>query len=273
MIGFEETIQEVFKISRIDGDIDIKATKESEGSLVIEICIYLITHIPFEKTQDFLDFLKVADDATYQTALQYFNDGHRSLNDYFASNPLDFTLVTSFITYLIGKARGQKRLTLDNEIPAHYARRLHALVKRGKFKKALKPFIENEIAEIGISPKRTFANQTKITTENFEDYLSENEKILPQLENGSRHTFTGKIVGLQTARGESMKFSVNGFKRVEKLLVAYPDEGLTTDNYLRFYNKDVQIEAEIVRRSMYQKPQLKIHNIDFSQTSILSGES
>ena len=47
LIGFEEIIQEVFKISKIDGEIEIKATKESEGSLVVEICVYLITHIPF----------------------------------------------------------------------------------------------------------------------------------------------------------------------------------------------------------------------------------
>lgn len=272
LIGFEEVINEVFKISKISGEIDIKATKESSGSLVVEICIYVITHIPFEKAQDYLDFLRLADPAVYQTALQHFTESHRSLNDYFAKNPLDFTLVTGFITYLIGLARGQKRLTLDNNIPANYAKKLHALVKRGKFKKALKPFIENEVTEITISPKRTFAKQTKITIENFEDYLSENEKILPDLENGSHHTFTGKIVGLQTARGESMKFEVDGFKRSERLLVAFPPDGRTTADYTRFYDKVVQIDAEIVRRSLYQKPQLIICTIDFAQISILSEE-
>ena len=272
LIGFEEVIEGIFAISKIKGDIGIRATKESEGSLVIEICIQLITHTPFEKIPDLLDFLKVADISVYQVALDYFSNTHRTLNDYVASNPVDAALVTYFTSKMIAWARRQKRLTQIAELPSPYAKQLHKLIKRKKFKKALKPFIEDEVSGIDVSPQRSFEQATTINTQNFEDYLSENEKILPELQNGSHHTFTGKIVGLQTARGESMKFEVDGLKRSERLLVAFPPDGRTTADYTHFYDKVVQIDAEIVRRSLYQKPQLIIHTIDYAQTSILPDE-
>ena len=59
------------------------------------------------------------------------------------------------------------------------------MIKKKKFKQALKPIVENEVSSVEMSNDKNFSsNKTTIIDEgSFESYLSEDEEqILPQFE-------------------------------------------------------------------------------------------
>ena len=272
IVGFDAVIREIFRISKIKGDISINASKTREGSLIVDIVITLadiIDKIPFEKVPELLDFLRVVSQEAFDKANDFFNEigqAHRTLNDYFAKNPMDWSLVTAFVAYMVGKASKQKKVPNIDDLPKYYAIALHKMIKAKKFKKALKPFIENEVSSISVSSDKKFTPQKtfEINSENFENYLSENEeKVLPDYEDGKSYIFTGTIVGIQCSHGDSMKIRIYGFPRKYRDIVAYPPADRSTENYRSFYGKDknIVLKAIIERTSMYQKPRLHIQEM------------
>lgn len=272
IIGFDALIKEVFRISKMNGDVSISATKTRDGSLIVDILVAvsnIIGSTPFERVEDLLNFLKIVDHNQWEQAGNFFNDlnyTHRTLNDYFAANPLDYTLVCSFIAYLIGKARRHKHSPDLDDLPKDYAIALHKAIKARKFKKAISPLIENEATSIEVSDDHDFTSQKTVTIDvsNFESYLSEDEEaILPDYENGKVYMFTGAILSIQCIRGETMKIRIHGFNKKYRDLTALPEEGKTTQDYMVFYGKDktVLIEAMIERNSLYQKPKIHVQKI------------
>lgn len=283
IIGFDVAIKEVFKISKINANLKISINKTREGSLIVDIVgavVDVVNNTPFKNVNDLLDFLKVTDASLWNNANEFFSgtasyihQSHRTANDYFARNPLDLevlsTLVTFFIGYIFGKAGTQKKFPNLNELPKQYAISTHKMIKNHKFKKALKPFVDEKVTSIEISTDKDFKRKTLISAENFENYLSEDEKILPDYENGKMYLFTGKIVAMQCSKGDSLKLQVHSFSRKERDLVAYPPEGKTTKELEKFYEEDVSVKAIIERKSFYQKPKLHIQEITLYNQPLL----
>lgn len=271
IIGFDKVIKETFKISKIKGDIAVIASKTREGSLIIDILIFFIDKadsIPFDRAIDFLNFLKVVSQETYNQANAFFNaigNGHKTLNDLVAKYPLDFAMVSLFITILLGRAGKHKKHPDLNDLPEQYAIALHKMIGEGKFRKAFKPFVENEVSAIEVSSDRNFEKKSTIDANNFENYLGEGEKILPDLEDGTTHKISGKVVGMQCSRGDSMKIKI---RQKKMSLVAFPPEGKTTKDFDDFYGQNVILEARIERVSLYQKPKLHIIEMDIQQKSL-----
>jgi hypothetical protein len=141
------------------------------------------------------------------------------------------------------------------------------LIKHGGAKKALTPFVENEVSKIAIDADRRFENPAEITKDNFGDYLSEDSTILPEWESGQVVDIDAKIVSLQCTRGESMKIRVKGKLRKDQLIVLLPPNGKTTQDYKDFYGKDVWLKATVTRNNLYQKPVLIIQEIGIVQSS------
>lgn len=283
IIGFDVAIKEIFKISKINADLSVSVSKTRKGSLVVDLVLNAIIykdHIPFDKVPDLLSFLEIANHDLWVHAKEYFKASwevsghiHRTANDYFSDNPLDQdALVFSlgvFIKHIFDKARSQKKYPDISQLPKEYAVATHKMIKNHKFKKALKPFVEDKVRSISVSNDSEFKNETIVDENNFDNYLSEEEKILPSYENGKKYLFTGKIVAMQCSKGDSLKLQVHGFSRKERDLVAYPPEGKTTKDLDDFYEEDVAIEAIIERRSLYQKPKLHIITIKRYQQSLL----
>lgn len=280
-IGFNEIFKDLFETSGISGELEINTLRISEGSIITEIAINVLTTIPFENIKHFQDFLEFTDQQLlthFQNYLSQFHNAHKSLNDYFKENQFDLQLVaillTAFFTRMISLTplEKEKIVVVDQnkkKIPQRYAEKLHHMVNQRKYKKALKPLIENNVSEISISLTRVFKESVMINETNFEGYLGEEEKILPELQNGEIHSFTGEILALQSTRGEVLKFKALGFDPRFQLLVAHPDDTHKTEDFMEFYKKEVNIKAEIYRKSLYKKPELIIREIELVQQKLL----
>lgn len=274
--GFDHVLRELIHVLKIDADIEIKAAKISDGSILIKVLIALGSNAHFLHPADFLNFLQLVNSALHaeiSTQLSSLSQLHEGANDLAARYPLDFALISAAIVKLIALTRKQKTAltTQDDEgnlIPAKYPPRLRRLINDKAYRKAVKPFVEGEVARIDVSAQADFRNAAEITDENFGDYLSEDEQIFPGWENGASIDVTGKIVSLQCTRGETMKFRVTGAPRKHQLLMAYPSNGQTTQDFLGYYRKDVWIKANVARASPYQKPQLIIKEIGLVQSSL-----
>jgi hypothetical protein len=103
LIGFDSLFRSFGELMRVDGQLEIKATATKEGSVIVDLIVWLQQGaIPFESIDDFLNLLKIAGDPAWHDAVNFFNslDGaHKTLNDWVAKYPLDFAA----FAYLLGK--------------------------------------------------------------------------------------------------------------------------------------------------------------------------
>lgn len=282
--GFDQVIRELVKVLKIEGEVEVKATQISDGSILVKVLVELVSTLPFSSPQDYLDFLQFINSALHAEVSSQWSqlmDVHENVNEWATRNPVDFAVVQASLTgalvKLVTMTRKQKNaITAEDDegmlIPAKYPARLKKLINNRVYRKALKPFVEGEAVKIEVSAREDFQQAAQISDGNFGDYLSEEELVLPEWENGSEVDVTGKILSLQCTRGESLKFKVTGVPRKHQLLIAYPPDGKTTQDYLTFYRKDVWIKAEVVRKSLYQKPNLVIKDIGLVQRSMDGDE-
>ncbi len=278
IVGFNSVVKEIFKISKLKGNISISASKIREGSIIIDVIIFVSQHadeMPFDKVIDFLNFLKVISQDSYTEAVSFFNgvqEAHENINEFAKEYPATYdfikTVITLFIGILIGKAQKHKKQPDLDDLPAKYAVALHKMISSKKFTKALKPLIEDEAVSIEVSSEKSFVHKAKIDLNNFENYLGEGEQILPDLKHGEINKLTGKVVGLQCSRGDSLKIKVHIKGKRYFTLVAFPPEGKTTQDLDELYGHNVIIEAQIERKSLYQKPKLHIIQIDIQQNTL-----
>lgn len=274
--GFDHVFRELVKLIRLDAELEVKASKVSDGSIVIKILLILGQTAHFLTPKDYLNFFQLINPALHaEMATQFsrLSDLHMTANELASRYPLDFYLLADAFVKLINLTKKQKIVPTNideegNTIPNKYVPKLKRLISNRIFKKAVKPFVEGEAKRIAISSKEDFRGATVINDENFGDYLSENEQILPAWENGSAIEVTGKILSLQCSHGETMKIRIAGLPRKHQLLIAHPPDGKSTEDYLQFYRQEVSIKATIYRKSKYQKPALIIATMDLVQSAI-----
>jgi hypothetical protein len=274
IIGLDRAIKDIFKISKIVGDLNISISGTRKGSLIIETVnsILLLRDIPFEKVEDLLNFLKIMDKEIYLTAQEYFSPAigttvktNRTLDSFFTEHPFLSAAIMSYFPQFIEKILSMVKKSNDLLKTDLYGESISKIVKQGGFKKLIKPIVDETVASIEISPNPNFVNKVAITSENFENYLSEDQKILPQYVDGSSYKITGKIISMQCGSGDSMKIRVHGIAKPDRDLIAYPPEGTTTKELENFYEEDVIIEAIIRRDSLYKKPHLLVQEINLYQ--------
>lgn len=278
LIGFDGAIKEIIKILEIKRGVSVKAQIAKDGSIIFEILTQFITttqDLPFENVQAYLDFLLLVGKKTIASDFEFGLKGHEMINKLYGEYGLTSAAIGYGIVKLLKFASKQKRrVTLEYEknkfLPKKYAIKLHKIIKKRKFfKKALKPFVEGQISRIEIKSPENLREAAEIDAKNFEDYLSEDQRILPEYEDGETYRFSGRIVNLESSRGDYAKFKAHELKREHSLLVAYPETGSKTENYTQYYKKNVLIEAEVIRESLYQKPKLIINKIELMQKSLL----
>ena len=246
--------------------------------MIIELILNVLNNsqIQFESVQNLLDFLQVTDPIIYEKALNFFSNvkeditnTHNLLNEFTKEYPADYDIIktglTLFIWYMIGSAKKYKETIVFDNLPKRYVLALHKMIKTWKYKKALKPFIEWEVKSIQISHSKKFDKKAEINTTNFENYLSDSEKILEEYENGKVYEFSWKIVSLQTSHGDSLKLRIPVFSKRDRDLVAFPSIDKSTKDYKDFFWENVRVKVRIERDSLYQKPKLHILEIALLQ--------
>ena len=268
--GFNKVIREILKSAKVQGDFSIQAQIIKEGSIDVGTLVQFLSPVPFENWQDLFNFIAIIGE---RELLEHFRQAaqiHRNINDYFSKNPFDQQIITVGIGFLVGWVAKQKQAPTvrDNgrELPVVFAARLKRLIIRRVFKKALRPFVENQITKIEVKTENRVS--VVINNENFSEYLGEEEQILPEYEDGKSYQFAGRLVGLEKSMGEHLKFKMSQLPRPYNILVATPQEGRSTKDYIEYYDKDVFLEAEVSRISMYHKPKLKLLSVRLAQSSL-----
>lgn len=285
--GFNSVFKELFEISQIQGELVIRTAKIEEGSIdVLNLIQVVVSSTPFKDPKDLMDFLQVVDLSLHQQASTFFNaigEGHRTVNDFFKENQFDNNVVAGVISGLVvlyfpqmiawaGKQKQQTTLQDENgnKISERYARRLRNMISTGKYKKAFKPLTENNISRVQVTATKKTAYTVSIDEASLENYLPEEEKILPDLENGTEHNFSGEILALQSTRGETLRFKAYGIDPAYQLLLAHPADGKKTEDYMNFYKKQVNIKAQIYRKTLYKKPEIIIQEIELAQGELFN---
>ena len=265
LIGFDKAVTKLIKVVRLKGDISLKATACREGSLIVDIIIDTYNYIqaqPFEDFNAYLDFLKIVNEELYNNAQDVINsldEAHKDINTFFQNHPFDLTLLALAIPTLFGylkKFKNKKAIAKEEDISRHMAERLHNLIQQHSFKELLDPIVNNKVSTIEISNERSFPieKSTEINETNFQEYLGDDDQILPLLKNGDMASLDGQVVALKAgARKERLtfKYEFQGKKYDIELL---PPDKTTTKPYKDFYKEDVLLEAEVIRESMYKKP-------------------
>lgn len=291
LLGFESLLREFFKISKLQADIEIKAKASKDGSYVewIILGFDFFNSLPFENLSDFLEYVQVIDLDLYGEATAFFNTNgfdSASMNEFFTNvlngetkaqvfandsaknRPAEYDLIkwvlysltTAFFLKIFSKSKEVKnQLKPDSNTSVRVFKALKNLIRRGLAKRAIAPFVENEVEKIGFSRNgRKVEIDTIIDRKNFGNLLPDSEEVLPDYINGSIHRFKGEVRNFHSARGDFMKIKVNLDKDGDHILIVKPDEEHETKDFRNFYKENVAFRAEVLRESFFEKPKLKI---------------
>jgi len=277
MIGFQAVINELFDISKIQGELEIKTLKVKEGSVeLINVLEVIINTVPFNSVPALFDFLEATDEELLKQAQIFFgsigNVG-KGINDFFNENGFLASTVSNliavYITYLIGKQQGRKEAGAEKTVPKRYANRLEQLREKNSYRRALKPITTGEFKSIKIVPLAVSnPREVVIAEEQLEDYLSGDSEILPNFINGHEVTLTARIVGLQSTKGETVKLRVDNVDPSNSLLIAHPPEGMGAEHFREMYGETVLLTAEVYRKTMYKRPELLLKTMDRHQQQL-----
>ena len=72
-IGFNRILKDIFEVSNLTGDIEIKTEKITEGSVLLHVTQEILSPQFFNNISDFLNFLSLADHTLFEHAQNYFN--------------------------------------------------------------------------------------------------------------------------------------------------------------------------------------------------------
>ncbi len=281
--GMNHILKDLVELTGIQGEIEIKTTKITHGSIDLHNAIYItLTSLPFDSPQQLMDFLRVVSPEMYSEARDFFSGtlGVRNdLNSYFSTHAFDAMVLSNLVGQFIPKiwrwaGKQKHRLTFRDselgEITQSQARKLRGMVNHSRFRRALKPVTEGNVSCITIKSGDGEDSISALVGEReIENYLPEADQILPQFINGTTHTLTGVLQNLQSARGEIIKIKVDDIERKYSLITAKPQDGQTTEDYLPFYHQQIIFDVEVVRASMYKRPEFVIRSMSIHQSELL----
>lgn len=282
LVGFDSIFQEFARILHLEGGVEVSATASRDGSLIIDTVLALsdATSLGFDSFQALLNALELARDPLFHAAQISYNTlegAHRTLNDWVAANPIDAGVITTILAKayqkLMEKARHNKERPdyNDREVPRQISEDLHKLVKKGAFKKPLSPIADDAVKSIEVSADPSFDTAATVNEANFQEYLSEEEQILPHLIDGAFERLVGKITSLRGTRGDAMTFHLEHNGKTFNLNT-FPPEGTTSKDFTAVYQEDVVMLAWIARESLYKKPRLKLSAIELLQPELPLSE-
>ena len=283
LTGFHSVLTELNSVMGITIEPEVQATALRDGSVIVDLVLFFrdaSDALPFDSVTDFVEFLKLAEEPKAEEVEGFFQSvegAHRSINDWAAQNPVDFEVFkaalnlfwVSVVLKLIQKAGFFKKGEdpKDKTLSRKKQRGLHKMVKKRSFKKALAPLREDKAKSIEVSNDRRFRHAVLIDQHNMENYLADDDTILPHLKDGVTYELNGTIPSLKATRGDRMTLQIS-HEGDQYNLDTLPGPGLTSKNYKDYYTESVNVSAEVHRTSLYKKPKLRLHGIELRQTQL-----
>ena len=283
LTGFHSVLTELNSVMGITIEPEVQATALRDGSVIVDLVLFFrdaSDALPFDSVTDFVEFLKLAEEPKAEEVEGFFQSvegAHRSINDWAAQNPVDFEVFkaalnlfwVSVVLKLIQKAGFFKKGEdpKDKTLSRKKQRGLHKMVKKRSFKKALAPLREDKAKSIEVSNDRRFRHAVLIDQHNMENYLADDDTILPHLKDGVTYELNGTITSLKATRGDRMTLQIS-HEGDQYNLDTLPGPGLTSKNYKDYYTESVNVSAEVHRTSLYKKPKLRLHGIELRQTQL-----
>lgn len=282
LIGFNSVIPEILSNTKLNGEIKVSVVDVNQGSIIfwVELQVILTLLEAFRNIKELHEFLQVVDP-------EQIKNLHTTINHFASENPIDYDILKLVIEimaawglwkYLI-KAfhalREQKKAPKIQwdwyNLPTRVAENFHRSITKNSFRKAFKPFVEARIHSLQVAPTLDFTEKdiAEITIQNFWDYLSENQEILPQLNNWDKITVQWKLIGLQSSKWDSMKVRFAGYNKNMRDFICYPQSWTDTKDFRSFFKEDnLKMELEVVRESKYVKPRFIVHNMERSEVTL-----
>lgn len=278
LIGFADLTKELAGILGIRGELVTTATRTQDGSVVIVTLIDLSTSgdFIFETAQHGLDFLKIYSPQAYSNAIATLNQigqQYETVEEYFSKRPIQLAAILYVLTRLIKLSRNLKSRQDGHgeDVPQRIVDALLSFLNSKGFKSLLEPIIQDAVQKIELSENPNFSGAAKIDEGNFQEYLPEEEMILPHLEAGSHHTLEGRITSLKSTRGDSLTFKYV-WKGKPYNLDLLPEYEKTTKSYTDFYKEEVVTKVMVIRDSMYKKPKLRTEKIELQSPMLPSKD-
>lgn len=275
--GFDSLLKEILETARLNDTVEVKATRVQQGSIEVYNTIVTLAPVTFTDPQVFLEFLRVAAPELLKDANTFFStarDVHRTVNDYFARNPVDMTIATLIVGYFAGVLRTSGKLKQSPGVPPgskaspQQIKRYKRIIEGGKYKRALAPVTEGVVSSIELRPTMGDKEGVKFNEANVGNYLPDDDKVLPELRNGDIVQFTGELLSLQSTHGDSIKIRIDNIDPHYSLLTGTPADGTEIESYKHLFKQRVVLEAEIVRKTDYKRPDLVIISMSEQQESL-----
>ena len=281
LIGFDRVLKDIISIADLTDKVEYRINRIEHASVDIFSSLHIISQLPFDNPNDFIDFLKLAAPELVKGANNFFSfagEAHRTVNDFFNENQFDNNIVTGLVVAFIlksfelgGKINSGKadKEALNGATPKQI-KRLGKMVEEGRYRSAMLPMTEGDVESIQlISLADSMDLNTSVSEENVGDYLPEEVKVLPHLKNGERVTLVGQLVTLNSAHGDEMYIKALNIDRRYGTLRCMPSDSLDIEECTEYFKKYVVVEAEVYRRSLYKKPALIIQTMSQYQQALL----
>lgn len=274
-VGFDRVIKELLQYANLSDKVEVRTTRVKQGSVEVLNTILCLDPLFIQDPAQLIEFLKIAQPSLI-SGINSFLAIKGTLNEYYSKNPLDFEVTLLVSAYLINSMRlaskakqGDKAMIESSDATPRQIKRLKNMVRRGHYKKALTPITQGNISRVEFS---TLDKDKKfsvvISDENVGDFLPDDEQVLPELEHGDRIPMTGELQLLGSTHGDSMKIRIRDIDPENSLLDATLVEGLDIIDYKDLFKQAVYLDAEIVRKNMYKRPTLVIHEMTALQEKL-----
>ena len=282
LISIEKSIENSFKLSKINGDLNTKVIEAKKWSIIFTICIDFVLNnwIPFDNIQNFLDFLTLANYQTYENyrdiLTQTFN-WYTTLEKLIADHPLAYDIAKYFwslvVTYIwiakVAKTIAIYQSTINQPIhitnnyycTPEQLQEIKSEVIKWSFNDILSPLIEDEISQLEVwtfNEEWSTESWVIIKSSDLWSYLSDWQEILPNFLNDTMYNIPWRITAMQVSRWESMQFKTNLNWKNRYLKLKSPDP---VEEYRSDFNQDVILEAKVQRDSLYKKPTLILQKV------------
>lgn len=288
LIWIDDVITDIFRISKMKADLDIKVVKAEEWSIIVYIASNLIFHswqIPFDTMQDLLEFLILADYSKYleiynalsETAFEWYQD----MEAFFSNHPIAydfvkwicwfivwwFTLwkVAKWMTINVNLNSNQPIAIGDQHVTPYQLTQIKSTVIKWWFNNVFEPFVEDETDEFEIWTVDDNNNRIPnliIDNNDFSNYLSDWHEVLPAFIDGNSYELAWRITAMQVSKWESMQYKTN-LENKNRYLKLKNQTDNHIENYRNYFNQDVIIKAVIKRTSLFKKPTLLLSDIRF----------
>lgn len=273
MVGFDSLIKDFREVCGIKGDIHVKTTAVSKGSVIVSgyLLIEVASHF-ISNHELFMEAVEYYDPVVFLQLSSFLSDidnVEKSIEDFFRERQFLSNMLTGIIAGVVVGWMTRERQ------PDKMSARIEKLRQRGRFDKAMKPLAEEGYHEISFTAKRLDKQRVaSVDDAGYIDLVSDDAQILPDYENGREFTADAIIRSLSSSRGERIGLRFYGPEFGKRIYPAFPDDGYTTASYRHLYNEDVRGRFQVYRKSLYKVPEFKILNLERKQFSLLeSGES